>query len=593
MRLPHIPHPRHWRIPYFRIWYSTTYTIIFTICIILLAATPGDTIYQSVQDRNIPNVFVVAGTYLVTSIICVLVYATRIYTNKSVLATIPKAYVPVEQGEVGAGVRKMIVREWERSALVAWDSRPRDLRSEIEAAANSKRKHRRHFRHHHYEDEHDIGDIPDANIEEEVSPHKEKEKEKDNGKENEKDKLHHSIFHKRLPPTADLATAIKLSPTLPPWGPISHPGWSSPSIPDLPHLHYRPIILELPNLIEAKAVSLAPADDAVISLHLSPPLLSDDGEEVEGGGRPDTRVVAVLQRPSTMGVRDYLARLVGYGLVTPPTLAARFLTRYERARFSGSPVTEDEFRELMAVFGDILAGMTTLSAGLLADLQDGDDDGDGDGSVFLQTSEEESDASAIHHYPPPQLPLGHPYASSTTTTTSTSDDGGSISLPKNQNQNHNHSHNHTSNSIPARPPAPPHRTSSTATVRTARTAYSHLPSFTFSHRNSQRSQRRGFTSPSAPAAAASSPSGPDFASPSLPSPSSSSSSSFRSFTFPRRDGDGDGGEGSENRNLRLARSRTGSSRSGNRSLRSAGSLIRLTPRPSPGEAPYRIVFGEG
>ncbi|KAI4225942.1 MAG: hypothetical protein L6R40_008324 [Gallowayella cf. fulva] len=47
---------------------------------------------------------------------------------------------------------------------------------------------------------------------------------------------------------------------IPSWDNISHSSWSSPFSSDLSNLHFDPIIHEIVNLIEAKAVSLAPPD---------------------------------------------------------------------------------------------------------------------------------------------------------------------------------------------------------------------------------------------------------------------------------------------------------------------------------------------
>lgn len=296
------------RIPtLFRIWYSTTYTVLFFVLIILLAISPADTIYQSIKTREIQKLFVIGGVYLLTGLIVLLVYSTRLYTNRTVLQAIPKPYVPVEDGEVGSLVRRMIVKALRKSAVVAWDSRPRDVRGEARAL----------------------------------------EGEDANGRPTTAERAHHKRKHTHP------ATILPISPNAPPWGHISHPGWASPASPDLPNLQYTHVVSELPNLIEAKAVSLAPPDPAVEDLHLhhpsntTPPL-------------PNAQIVALLQRPRTMGLRDYLARLSSFGLLNPPSLAPRFLALYEHARFSTSPLTEPEFRATMAVFADILNGMTYL-----------------------------------------------------------------------------------------------------------------------------------------------------------------------------------------------------------------------------------------
>jgi hypothetical protein len=298
------------RIPFFRIWYSTTYTVLFIALIVLLAVTPADTIYQSIGTRQLQKLFSIGGTYLLTFLIVLLIYSTRLYTNRSVLQAIPKPYLPVEDGEVGKLVRRIIVKALRKSAVVAWDSRPRDVRRE--AGAEEEGEGRPHTA-----------------------------------------ERHHSAFRRRH---HHQNTVIPVDAKSPPWGHISHPGWASPSSPDLPNLQYGKVVCELPNLIEAKAVSLAPPDPTVdprAHAASSLPVL------------PDAQVVALLQRPQTMGIREYLARLASYGLINPPNLAATFLTQYEYARFSTDPLTEKEFQGLMDIFAGILNGMTELDPAVI------------------------------------------------------------------------------------------------------------------------------------------------------------------------------------------------------------------------------------
>ncbi|KAJ4989698.1 sucrase/ferredoxin domain-containing protein [Stagonosporopsis vannaccii] len=314
------------RIPLFRIWYSTTYTTLLIILLILLCASPGDIIYQTIRTAEIPKLFVIGGVYVLTAIIVILVYSTRIYTNRSVLQAIPKPYVPVEEGEVGKMVRKMIVKHLRRSAIVAWDSRPRDLRGETDA-----------------------GEDTDEELDEDRPGTADRDKEKEKAK---KRKSGHGVPD---------ATILPINAKSPPWGHISHPGWASPASPDLPNLQYWSVICELPNLIEAKAVSLAPPDPnvdiATVRFPHETPLL------------PDAQIVTLLQRPRAMGLRAYLARLSELGLLNPPTLGPDFLAQYEHARFSTACLTEAQFKEIMAIFADILNGMTGLDPDVVEDLR--------------------------------------------------------------------------------------------------------------------------------------------------------------------------------------------------------------------------------
>jgi hypothetical protein len=312
------------RIPLFRIWYSTTYTTILLLLLLILAVTPADTIYQSVRSDELQKLFVIGGVYLLTFLIVILIYSTRVYTNRTVLSAIPKPYVPVEEGEIGKSVRRLIAKELRRSAIVAWDSRPRDLRSEEEGRESQGTSR------------------PNT-----AEIQKEKEKEKAHKKQKRKKDDDHGIQ----------TTILPVSAKNPPWGHVSHPGWASPSSPDLPNLQYWSVICELPNLIEAKAVSLAPPDPAVEEAGLQYP---DNAPPL-----PDAQIVTLLQRPRALGLRDYLTRLAEFGLLNPPSLGATFLAQYEYARFSTASLTEPEFRSIMAVFADILNGMTELDQDII------------------------------------------------------------------------------------------------------------------------------------------------------------------------------------------------------------------------------------
>lgn len=220
------------------------------------------------------------------------------------MAGMGKAYVPVEPGEVGKSVRKMIVNQFERSAMVAWESRPRDLFGEILQAEQE-------------------GVLPPETM---------------------------SVGRNDY----TVGREIRIDPAAPPWGEVRHPGWSSPAHRDdneMPHLQFAPVIEELPNLIEARAVSLAPPG----------PLATP----TEGIRSADPVVFDVLRRPETMGMRDYLTQLSYLGLVNPPEVGQSFLHQYENARFGGLPISEAEFKSLMAAFADLLSGMTALQPDII------------------------------------------------------------------------------------------------------------------------------------------------------------------------------------------------------------------------------------
>lgn len=200
----------------------------------------------------------------------------------------------------------------------------------------------------------------------------------------------------------------------PVWGKIEHPGWSSPSSHDLPNLHYEPVILELSNLIEAKAVSLAPIDP------LYEPGLGLEGEETP---LPDPIAVELLQRPATMGLRDYMSHLSGLGMIEPISLGIDFLSIYERARFSAEPLDETDFRSLMAIFAEILRKMKPLETTVIDDLH-----AEFEGSLSNPSNSSISDKASfltnetVQRTPQPEnwyTPQPHAYPSSSSSASST------------------------------------------------------------------------------------------------------------------------------------------------------------------------------
>ena len=286
----------------FQITYSSSYTILFLLLLITLAVTPGDHIYQTVSNGKYGNVFVVGGTYVVTALIAIFIYFSRLYTNRTTLATIPKPYLPIQDGEVSKKIRKMIVENRQRSALIASESRPRPLERELD----------------------EKGEIDGQKDEIEASERAGKPK----------------------------GTFIPVSADSPPWGEIQHPGWSSPSTLDLPDVHFDTVVAELPNLIEAKAVSLAPPDPTFKFL---------DPVQDTVHPPPNPEVVAKLQRQKYMGLRDYVNYLVTMGVVARSDIVVSFVSQYEYARFSTYALTEEEFRKLMAAFSEVLVSMTSPS----------------------------------------------------------------------------------------------------------------------------------------------------------------------------------------------------------------------------------------
>ncbi|KAK3371189.1 hypothetical protein B0T24DRAFT_530803 [Lasiosphaeria ovina] len=310
----------------FRIVYNFFYYFLYLVLLAFLIVTPADLIHQAVQRQQNYNILIIALAYLTTVLIISFVYAARLYINRSVLASIPKSWVPIEKGDVKAGVRQVIVEGISRSAAIAYEARPRVSPHETVVGAEEKA----------------------------VLPSTEKQALR-------LPKLRKSAASDRAGVGIDLIVPHHIEV----WGEIEHPGWAPPTSPDLPNLQYDAVISELPHLIEAKALTLAPPDP---ESQADPPLL-------------DPEAVALLQRPESLGLREYLTHLTELGVLAPLPLNGDFLAKYESARFSARPLTIEQFRNLMHLFADILRNMYPLSPAALARY----DDSDGDDSSALES----------------------------------------------------------------------------------------------------------------------------------------------------------------------------------------------------------------
>ena len=297
-----------------RIADSALFGILIVALFCLIIISPVDSIYQCYRTQRLTDIFFIAGAYLITFFLAVFIYASRIYTNRTVLASIPKAWIPVEREDLGPNVRGLVEDGLSRSAIIAYQARPRDMGPEEQNNNNNNNNN-------------------------------------NNGYEREE-------WEKRS--GGSVKESLLVDPDRPPWGKIQHPGWSSPSPSkgDLANLPYREVLREIPYLIEAKAVSLVPFEQ--------PAMVDCAGG---GVGVPDTRVVEVLQRPASMGLREYVQHLMSFELINPPELAGEFIPMYAYARFSMRALHEDEFRRLMHVFAQILRGMRALSPQMIDEVR--------------------------------------------------------------------------------------------------------------------------------------------------------------------------------------------------------------------------------
>ncbi|KAK4207604.1 hypothetical protein QBC37DRAFT_433200 [Rhypophila decipiens] len=410
----------------FRILYNTLYYALYLILLGVLIVSPADLMRQAVMHRNNTNVLIIAASYLVTILVLLVIYFGRLYINRSVLASIPKGWIPVDKSDgVPKKVREVIVTELSRSAAIAWGARPRvelvdtagGSRTGTAAAAAAGTGSRGTAATH----------ADGAAVA--------KEKKNTKGLAVAADSEQNKRPHHRIISTlrsgsctgggsaatmtekdSDMATAAAVASVgvIPPkdaasppvWGEIEHPGWASPTSPDLPNLQYNAVISELPNLIEAKALTLAPLDPASST---DPPALDPDA-------------VAVLQRPETMGLREYLLQLTEMEVLAP-VVVGPFIAQYEAARFSTRPVSNHQFRQLMHLFAELLRAMQPLDPAVLLEEYDEDDEEDGDYASAIYDTDIDNDAPRE--------------SSSSSLSLSVQEEGGGHNL-QNKNDNNHH-----------------------------------------------------------------------------------------------------------------------------------------------------------
>ncbi|OBT81611.1 hypothetical protein VE02_09370 [Pseudogymnoascus sp. 03VT05] len=290
----------------FVIFYTTLYTLLALILLALLIIPPADAIRQALTNRQLYNVFVIAAVYFLTALLALLFYASRLYTTRSILASIPKPYLPLTPADLPPKVHTLIRDALRRSALVAWNARPHTPATNTAAV--------------------DIGlacPLPSAIIEPTTRSLAQT--------------THRLLRRRRRRRREAEAADAALMPTADPvWGPIAHAGWSPPTSPDLPNLHYAPVIAELPHLIEAKAVALSGATAGSLAL---------------------------LPRRASAGLREYVGVLLELKVLDAGVPWTEFVGGYEEARFSGRAVGEEEFRGLMGLFAEVLRGVRPLGGG--------------------------------------------------------------------------------------------------------------------------------------------------------------------------------------------------------------------------------------
>lgn len=317
-----------------RVIYHSLYYFLSLILLLLLCVTPADAIRQSYNNTQRFHILIVIICLSVTLAAVICIYFFRLYVNRTSLANIPKLYIPIDKGDVRKGVRKMIVASLSRSAAIAWESRPRakPTGSALPPTATTQ------------------GSRDDAGRKEEEEKRKRSLK---------------GLFALKKAATVEEKMGITLPPLKPVWGEIEHYGWASPNSSDLPNLQYSTVISELPSLIEAKALTLAP-----------PALDSTPHQLVL-----DPQAIALLQRPENLALRQYLAQLAELGVLAASRTTADFLSSYDYARYSTRPISNSRFRELMHLFAEILRSMQPLDPVVLTSLDGAGDDGPSESDI--------------------------------------------------------------------------------------------------------------------------------------------------------------------------------------------------------------------
>ncbi|KAL2112641.1 hypothetical protein VUR80DRAFT_6917 [Thermomyces stellatus] len=284
----------------FRVIYNAVYTFFYILLVGLVVITPADVIFRAHENKQGWNIWIVIASYVITLVVVAFVYATRLYINKTALAAIPKQWIPIEKGDVHPSVHRLIKYGLDRSAAIAFEARPRIRRFWGAEGPGTE------------------------------------------GTEDEGERRASGGLRLRRSMSVE-EDQVVLPPHQPVWGDIEQPGWGSPTSPDLADVQYSTVFLELPTLIEAKAITFAPEVQA------DPPTL-------------DPEAITLLQRPVSMDLRDYLSHLSSLGILPLSPTVMDFINSYERARFSTKPISNAEFRELMRLFSEVLRSMGPAEA---------------------------------------------------------------------------------------------------------------------------------------------------------------------------------------------------------------------------------------
>ncbi|PSR85563.1 hypothetical protein BD289DRAFT_433936 [Coniella lustricola] len=333
-----------------RFVYHSLYYFLALILTLLLCVTPADALRQSILNSQRYHILTIIVCLSVTLLAVACIYIFRFYVMRTALANIPKSYIPIEKGEVPKDVRKVIIAGLSKSAVIAYESKPRIVANARPMTTGTREE--------------------------------EDQEAQDNAKKTKEADRKFGVFGRKKDRATTSASSEKTGVVLPPhkavWGEIEHNGWASPNSLDLPNLQYSTVVLELPNLIEAKALTLAPPAPGFS--------LAGEDQDANSNLPLDPDAIALLQRPDNLSLRQYLAQLAELGVLAASRETADFLISYEYARYSTRPLSDVRFRELMHLFAEILRAMQPLDLEVLAAGLDENDDQEDDMSDYVTTT---------------------------------------------------------------------------------------------------------------------------------------------------------------------------------------------------------------
>ncbi|KAH7039853.1 uncharacterized protein B0I36DRAFT_2901 [Microdochium trichocladiopsis] len=317
----------------FRIVYNSIYVVLCILTAALLLVVPGDIAVQAIFiSQSWINVVILGIVLALALLIILFVYVTRLFITRMALAAIPRAWIPIEKGDVSKNVRELILDDLKRSALIAWTARPKVTSLLDQPVVES-------------ESQHEGAELQAASTAEKSSLPGLKSFQALRASKSKSKTID-------KPPEITVHTASQ-----PVWGHIEHNGWGSPNLPDLPNLQYSAVLAELPNLVEAQAIRLARASiDSTDDL----PLFDED-------------TLKSLALQHYMSMRTYVGHLTSLGVLRDSQITVEFLEIYEKARFSAQPMSEDTFRRLMHLFAELLRNMQPMQTSIFRASSDIDD----------------------------------------------------------------------------------------------------------------------------------------------------------------------------------------------------------------------------